>query len=217
MNTISINDIANWTIIVGYSSLIIFAFYMAFTSKGESKRKKVLFKESILNKHKNKINIDADEFMRMIEFSKIGKSTAEEILSELLLEASTSEDHNYYSQLVRKLEKIEPFGTLSKDMRIILERLSVLTENSSSVSDTHLLIPVRNALEKADQIQSEQKRMRKINVILTVVGLISSAVSIVGLYVSLKSPSKEDMAIVMKNEIPVIVKEVIEQNVEKVK
>ncbi|WP_151776542.1 hypothetical protein, partial [Acinetobacter nosocomialis] len=149
--------------------------------------------------------------------SKIGKSTAEEILSELLLEASTSEDHNYYSQLVRKLEKIEPFGTLSKDMRIILERLSVLTENSSSVSDTHLLIPVRNALEKADQIQSEQKRMRKINVILTVVGLISSAVSIVGLYVSLKSPSKEDMAIVMKNEIPVIVKEVIEQNVEKVK
>ncbi|WP_151828587.1 hypothetical protein, partial [Acinetobacter nosocomialis] len=215
--TISINDIANWTIIVGYSSLIIFAFYMAFTSKGESKRKTVLFKESILNKHKNKINIDADEFMRMIEFSKIGKSTAEEILSELLLEASTSEDHNYYSQLVRKLEKIEPFGTLSKDMRIILERLSVLTENSSSVSDTHLLIPVRNALEKADQIQSEQKRMRKINVILTVVGLISSAVSIVGLYVSLKSPSKEDMAIVMKNEIPVIVKEVIEQNVEKVK
>ncbi|MFP5083487.1 hypothetical protein [Acinetobacter pittii] len=217
MNTISINDIANWTIIVGYSSLLIFAFYMAFTSKGESKRKKVLFKESILNKHKNKINIDADEFMRMIEFSKIGKLTAEEILSELLLEASTSEDHNYYSQLVRKLEKIEPFGTLSKDMRIILERLSVLTENSSSVSDAHLLIPVRNALEKADQIQSEQKRIRKINVILTVVGLISSAVSIVGLYVSLKSPSKEDMAIVMKNEIPVIVKEVIEQNIKKVK
>lgn len=36
---------------------------------------------------------------------------------------------------------------------------------------------------------------------LTVVGLISFALSIGGLYVSLKSPSKEDIASIMKNEL----------------
>ncbi|EXD55170.1 hypothetical protein [Acinetobacter baumannii] len=201
MNTITINDIANWTIIFGYSSITIIAFIMTFVGKGESKKKRAFFKESILNKHKNNINIDADEFMRMIESSKIGKLTAEQVLSELLLEASTPEDHNYYSQLVRKLENIEPFGTLSKDMRTILERLYLITENSSSESDKHLLIPIRNALEKADQIETEQKRTKKINFMLTVVGLISFALSIGGLYVSLKSPSKEDIASIMKNEL----------------
>ncbi|MGU2821161.1 hypothetical protein ACVYAP_13920, partial [Acinetobacter baumannii] len=62
-------------------------------------------------------------------------------------------------------------------------------------------IPIRNALEKADQIETEQKRTKKINFMLTVVGLISFALSIGGLYVSLKSPSKEDIASIMKNEL----------------
>lgn len=212
MSTISINDIANWIIIIGYSSIIIFAFVMAFVTKGESKKKKAFFKASILTKHANNINIDADEFMRMIESSKIGKATAEQVLSDLLLEASTPEDHNYYSQLARRLEKIEPFGTLPKDMRVILERLYLLTEQSNSESDKHLLIPVRNALEKADELENEQKRTKKINLMLTVVGLVSFALSIGGLYVSLKSPSKEDIVLVMKTELPNIFKEVVKQN-----
>lgn len=211
MSTVSINDIANWIIIIGYSSITIFAFVMAFITKGESKKKKSFFKASVLNKHKNNINIDADEFMRMIESSKIGKATAEQVLSDLLLEASTLEDHNYYSQLARRLEKIEPFGALSKDMRVILERLYLLTEQSNSESDKHLLIPVRNALEKADEIENEQKRTKKINLMLTVVGLVSFALSIGGLYVSLKSPSKEDIVLVMKTELPNIFKETIKQ------
>lgn len=40
MNTITINDIANWTIIFGYSSITIIAFIMTFVGKGESKKKR---------------------------------------------------------------------------------------------------------------------------------------------------------------------------------
>lgn len=201
MNTININDIANWTIIIGYSSITIFAVIMTFVSKGESKKKRAFFKESILTKHKNNIEIDADEFMRMIESSKIGKLTAEDVLSELLLAASTPEDHRYYSELVQKVETIEPFDVFSKDIRVVLKRLNTLTKNCESESDKLLLIPIRNALEKADEIKNEQKRTKKINTMLTIVGLISFALSIGGLYVSLKSPSKEDIASIIKNEL----------------
>lgn len=138
-SVVSINDIANWTIIVGYSSIAIFAFYMALNTKEDTKKKRTLFMNSIINKRINNIEIDADEFIRMVEASNIGKKAAEDILSELLLTASTIEDHNYYSMLVRRLEKVEPFGNLSKDMRVILERLYILAENSGNESDRHLL------------------------------------------------------------------------------
>lgn len=182
---------------------------MAFHNKEDNKKKRILFMNSITNKRTNDIQIDADEFIRMVEVSNIGKKTAEGILSELLLTASTIEDHNYYSMLVRRLEKVEPFGNLSKDMRVILERLYVLAENSGNESDRHLLIPIRNSIERADIVESEQKRTKKINFMLTIVGLISFAVSVGGLYVSIKSPSKEDIATLIKNDLPNIVNQAL--------
>lgn len=208
-SAVPINEIANWTIILGYSSIAFFAFYMAFHNKEDNKKKRILFMNSITNKRTNDIQIDADEFIRMVEVSNIGKKTAEGILSELLLTASTIEDHNYYSMLVRRLEKVEPFGNLSKDMRVILERLYVLAENSGNESDRHLLIPIRNSIERADIVESEQKRTKKINFMLTIVGLISFAVSVGGLYVSIKSPSKEDIATLIKNDLPNIVNQAL--------
>lgn len=208
-SVVSINDIANWTIIVGYSSIAFFAIYMALHTKEDTKKKRTLFMNSIINKRINNIEIDADEFIRMVEASTIGKKVAQDILSELLLTASTIEDHNYYSMLVRKLEKVEPFGNLSKDMRVILERLNVLAENSGNESDKHLLIPIRNSIERADIVENEQKRTKKINFMLTIVGLISFAVSVGGLYVSIKSPSKEDIATLIKNDLPSIVNQAL--------
>ncbi|WP_343619631.1 hypothetical protein [Acinetobacter proteolyticus] len=191
---ITINELANWAIVISYSGLFIFAIFVFIYTGIKTKVNKNKFKLGLKNKIDNGFVITIDDFMRMLRISNINIQTANNVISELIFDNQDLEKEKIYQGFIKQIEKVEPFGNLPKELNLIIQRLIEVIETTDSKSDRYLLIPLQQALERSKVIEDKQRKSKNMNLFVFLMGLFSFVISFGGLYISAKSPTKEEIS-----------------------
>lgn len=130
----------------------------------------------------------------------IGKSfdltafQSRKVIYKIFREADTKETFDNLKKLVQEIEAEEPFDDMPDEVKPSLARLTKITEDSTEISDKHLLTPIMGVLTKYMEQKSEQEKLKKQTNRAYIVTVISFVVGAISFYFTLTSPSAKDIA-----------------------
>lgn len=130
----------------------------------------------------------------------IGKSfdltsfQSRKVIYKIFREADTKETFDNLKKLVQEIEAEEPFDDMPDEVKPSLARLTKITEDSTEISDKHLLTPIMGVLSKYMEQKFEQEKLKKQTNRAYIVTVISFVVGAISFYFTLNSPSAKDIA-----------------------
>lgn len=197
----SIHVISSWVITISYPLLIIFAFTIFGIDKFKIRKNRLYFKKIIERKVDKNISMDQEDCSRVLRVSGISTQQAIQLIYELMSNSSDENKFQSYMEILKSLEKLEPFGNLPNDLKQVIHRLVDITEQTGSASDKHLLVPLQKALENSKLTEEKQNRSRVVNNVVIWIGACSLVISMASYYISLQSPSKDEMITIVEQAI----------------
>ena len=192
---------ANWIVVIAYPVLIVFSMVIFVLDKRKAKKNRLRFREFIESQINENIEISSENCMRMLRVSNLNPRQGIAEIADLMGDYKDKNKVVMYLDVIKKLEKIVPFGNLPNELNQIVNRLVEITEESGTASDKHLLIPLQQALDNSKVIERNQNRNRAKNRFIFILTMLGFMASIVSLYISAKSPSKEEMTQIIQEAI----------------
>lgn len=156
-------------------------------------------RKNVLSKLSSKIELTAKDIVHIGRAFDLTANQARQVIYKIYSEVNESNEFKKFQELIRDIEKEEPFDGLPDEVKPSLIRLTKLSENSGEESDRHIVSPIVQTLNKYVDLKSEQEKLKKQTnraYFITIISFIFGAVST---YFTISAPTATDIAKEIQN------------------
>lgn len=187
-------ELLNIFMAVFYITAIVFMVLFVSWLKIQRRKNSEAMRKNIISKFSSEIALTAKDVVHIGKAFDLSAHQARKVIYDIYSEANEKGEFNKLQELIRDIEKEEPFDELPDEVKPSLIRLTKISESSGEESDKHILSPIVQTLNKYVELKSEQEKLKKQTNRAYVITIISFIFGAVSTYFTISAPSATEIA-----------------------